>query len=449
MQNKYYLVVGLGLTGLSIARYLIRKKEPFMVFDTREKPAGAAEFKYDFPGVDLFLGELPDSVYDELKGIICSPGVPVESPVIQKGIEKQIPILGDVDCLAQEIDAPIVAITGTNGKSTVTTLVGEMTKASGLNTAVAGNIGLPVLDILDVGVQYDMWVLELSSFQLDLTHQLKPAVSTILNISPDHLDRHHDFQSYIDSKHKIYQNAKCVVYNRDDKSTFPTDDDGPYQKMSSFGSNVDSGKGWGFVVEQDRTWLAKAGEAIFPVDELRIRGRHNWMNALAACALADAVGIKKNHMIEVLKRFGGLPHRSQWVKTLNQVDWVNDSKATNVGATISAITGIGGSMQGKIVLIAGGKGKGAAFEELTQPMSDYVRSVVLIGEDADLIEQVIPEHVETIQAISMDDAVAKANATACPGDVVLLSPACASFDMFRDFNHRGDDFMAAVDGLVQ
>lgn len=449
MKNSQYLIVGLGLTGLSIARYLTRKDESFIVYDTRIKPDGAADFKYDFPGVDLFLGELPDQIYDDLKGIICSPGVPIESPVIQKALRKNIPVFGDIDCLAKEIDVPVIAITGTNGKSTVTTLVGEMAKASGLNTAVAGNIGLPVLDILEVGVPYDIWVLELSSFQLDLTSHLKPKVSTILNISPDHLDRHHDFQSYMQSKHRIYNHAQHIVFNRDDSATYPESKDTPSQKRVSFGQEIKATDDWGFIKHQGGVWLAKGNEPFFSTELLKIRGRHNWMNALAACALADTVGIDHIYIKLVLERFGGLPHRSQWVKTLNDVDWVNDSKATNVGATISAITGIGGSMQGKIILIAGGQGKGASFEALAKPMSDFVRGVILIGEDADLIEHVTPESVQKVQAISMEDAVSKANAIASPGDVVLLSPACASFDMFRDFNHRGDDFMAAVHGLSQ
>ncbi|GGI88719.1 UDP-N-acetylmuramoyl-L-alanine--D-glutamate ligase [Legionella impletisoli] len=448
MHSALHLVVGLGQTGLSIARYLQRRHVPFAVFDTRKSPAGAAEFKVGFPGVDLYLEELPESMYERLNGIICSPGVPLDAPFLQKAKAQGIPILGDIDCLAREIKEPVIAITGTNGKSTVTTLVGEMTKASGLTVAVAGNIGLPVLDILDVGVHYDLWVLELSSFQLDLTHSLAPLASTILNITPDHLDRHHTFQAYVDSKQRIYNQAEVVLFNRDDKNTYPKVQDNPNLKIISFGSDSpDSDYNWGLIREADKVYLAKGRKRLIAVDQMRIRGVHNWMNALAASALADIAGVHEQSIVDVLERFAGLPHRSQWVRTLNEVDWINDSKATNVGATISAISGIGGSMQGKIVLIAGGQGKGADFNDLTQPIAEFVRTVVLIGQDADLIEDIIPDRVEVVRAGTMDDAVKKAKYHAKPGDVVLLSPACASFDMFRDFNHRGDDFMALVNAL--
>ncbi|WP_133130398.1 UDP-N-acetylmuramoyl-L-alanine--D-glutamate ligase [Legionella yabuuchiae] len=448
MHSALHLVVGLGQTGLSIARYLQRRHVPFAVFDTRKSPTGAAEFKMGFPGVDLYLGELPDSMYQRLNGIICSPGVPLDAPFLQRARAQGIPIFGDIDCLAREIKEPVVAITGTNGKSTVTTLVGEMTKASGLTVAVAGNIGLPVLDILDVGVQYDLWVLELSSFQLDLTHSLAPLAATILNITLDHLDRHHTFQAYINSKQRIYNQSQVVVFNRDDKNTDLQAPDNLALQSVSFGSDApDNDLNWGIIREGDKIYLAKGQKRLMSADQMRIRGAHNWLNALAACALADAAGVAQKYMIEVLERFAGLPHRSQWVRTLDEVDWINDSKATNVGATISAILGIGGSMRGKIVLIAGGQGKGADFSDLEHPLKEYVRAVVLIGQDADQIEEIIPESVDVVRAGTMEDAVKKARRHAKPGDVVLLSPACASFDMFRDFNHRGDDFMALVNTL--
>ena len=446
MHSSLYLVVGLGKTGNSIARYLGRRNQSFVMFDTRPQPAGAAEFQQEFPGVELFLGEFPDSLYAELTGIINSPGVPIDEPFIQKAIKLGIPVFGDIECLAKEIKVPVVAITGTNGKSTVTTLVGEMAKAGGRTVAVAGNIGLPVLDILDVGVRYDLWVLELSSFQLDLTYSLKPAAAAILNITPDHLDRHHTMEEYIKAKQRIYHHAEVQLYNREDILSRPELEHGHGRKIS-FGEDSPEKNSWGLLTEDNKIYLAHGEHKLINVEELKIKGKHNWLNALAACALADSIGIAPQVMTEVLKRFSGLPHRSQWVRTINGVDWINDSKGTNVGATMSAISGIGDSMQGKVVLIAGGQGKGADFSDLRQPIQDYVRSVVLIGEDAKQIENAIGNVVQVTHAPSLNAAVNLAKSQSQPGDVVLLSPACASFDMFRDFNHRGDEFIATVNAL--
>ncbi|KTD22721.1 UDP-N-acetylmuramoyl-L-alanine--D-glutamate ligase [Legionella londiniensis] len=447
MNSPLYLVVGLGKTGYSIARYLQRRNKPFVVFDTRHDPENLQDFYTSFPGVDVFLSKFPTELYKHLQAIIVSPGVPLEEPFLQEARAMNIPVYGDIECLAKEISVPVVAITGTNGKSTVTTLVGEMAKASGLTVAVAGNIGLPALDILDVGAPYDLWVLELSSFQLDLTYSLSPAAAAILNVTPDHLDRHHSFQAYVQAKQRIYNQAEKIIYNLNDPTTFPQSEQSKRAHLISFSLEEPKDGQWGLRQRNNEIYLAKGKSLLLSTEALRIKGRHNWQNALAACALADAVGIDSKHMVDVLQRFPGLPHRSQWVRTLNGVDWVNDSKGTNVGATVSAISGIGGSMQGKIVLIAGGRGKGADFTELRQPMADYVRTVVLLGEDADKIQAAIGDTVHVLRAPSLAQAVKLAQAEAQPGDVVLLSPACASLDMFRDFNHRGDDFIAAVNAL--
>jgi UDP-N-acetylmuramoylalanine--D-glutamate ligase len=232
-----------------------------------------------------------------------------------------IPVFGDLDCLMREVKDPVIAITGTNGKSTVTTLVGEMIKASGLNVAVAGNIGLPVLDILGVGVHYDAWVLELSSFQLDLSHSLSPKVATILNITPDHLDRHHTFSAYVESKHNIYQNADIILYNRDDKFTFPKIKNNSKPRVISYGSDTPKENNWGIIKQQEVTYLAKGNDLILAVDKILLKGRHNWLNALASCALAEAAGVAQQYMIDVLQRFPGLAHRSQWVRTLDNIDY--------------------------------------------------------------------------------------------------------------------------------
>ena len=451
MHSSLYLVAGLGKTGHSIARYLHRRNKAFVAFDTRREPAGLSEFKAEFPGVDVFLGALPDALYGQLTEIICSPGVALDEIFIRKAIDMGIPVVGDIECLAREINVPVIAITGTNGKSTVTTLVGEMAKAAGISVAVAGNIGLPVLDLLDDGIHYDLWVLELSSFQLDLTYSLAPTVATILNVTPDHLDRHHTIEAYISAKQRVYHQARTLLYNRDDEQTLPNlaqvSAIDPAPLITSFGLTIPAVGMWGLLTNDAAGYLVYGQEQLLAVDSLRIKGRHNWQNAMAACALAEAAGIHRSHMINVLQRFTGLPHRSQWVRTMGGVDWINDSKGTNIGATLSAISGIGGSMQGKIVLIAGGQGKGADFTELRDPVAHYVRSIVLIGEDAEKLDHALADVVHVMRATSLDAAVSLAKSQAKSGDVVLLSPACASLDMFKDFNHRGDSFIAAVNAL--
>lgn len=443
MKKSLYLIMGLGKTGLSIARYLKRCNKLFVMFDTRLKPPFHKEFLAEFSEAILCLQHIPEDLFNEITEVILSPGVSLESMYVLKAKHCNLPIYGDVECLARELKSPVIAITGTNGKSTVTTLVGEMARAAGLNVAIAGNIGEPVLDKLASAHAYDLWVLELSSFQLDLIDSLQPIAATILNISPDHLDRHHTLDAYIEAKQKIYQNCGLAIYNHDDNYTKPWGD----IPAISFGINSSNPESWGIVKENEKLYLAKGHHKLIATDSLLIKGVHNWVNALAACALAEAAGIEWSFLIQVLKSFSGLPHRCQRVRVLNEVEWINDSKGTNVGATVSAIKGIGGAMQGKIILIAGGQGKGADFRELTQPIADFVRSVVLIGEDADQIENDLSHIVPIKRAETLDAAVLLAKANAKPGDVVLLSPACASLDMFRDFNHRGELFTSFVNGL--
>lgn len=444
MKHPLYLVAGLGKTGLSVARYLRRTNKPFVAFDTRPQAPNLAEFSREFPEVTVYVQHVPEAVFSQLTDIIASPGLSLDTPLLQDALHAGIAVYGDIECLAREIHAPVIAITGTNGKSTVTTLVGEMAKAAGYHVAVAGNIGTPVLDMLDDEHQYDLWVLELSSFQLDLTSSLAPVAATILNVSPDHLDRHHTMDAYINAKQRVYQQAQVALFNRDDACTEPT-----AQGIAaiSFGNDQPTAGNWGLINQEGKTYLAQGNTCFLATELVLIKGVHNWLNALAACALADAAGISKQYIISVLTTFSGLSHRCQWVRTLDGVEWINDSKGTNIGATISAINGIGGSMQGRIVLIAGGQGKGADFNELAQPIADFVRSIVLIGEDADKLAAALTDVVPITRASSLDNAVAVAKAQAKPGDVVLLSPACASLDMFRDFNHRGELFTSLVGGL--
>lgn len=448
MNQPFYLIAGLGKTGRSIAGFLQRRGAAFAAFDTRAKPEGLTEFQQDFPEAQVFLEQVPDAILLKLDGVIASPGVPLTNSVLQKAAANQVPIMGDIECLAQELKAPVIAITGTNGKSTVTTLVGEMAKASGHRVAVAGNIGMPVLDLIDEDEAYDLWVLELSSFQLDLIDNLKPLVAALLNISKDHLDRHGDYQDYITAKQRIYHHAKVQVFNREDSLTYP---DKKYTTttsiLQSFGLNKADGSNWGLIERNGEIYLAKGEELWLSVNELRLKGRQNWQNALAASLIAEAAGIPKESILSVLRNFSGLPHRCQWLRNLDGIDWINDSKGTNTGAAIAAISGIGASISGKVILIAGGLGKGADFKELGSVVSDYVRTLVLIGQDADLIAEALLGTTEIKRAASLQEAVLTAKASAETGDVVLLSPACASFDMFVDFNHRGESFAQLVASL--
>ncbi|MFZ4077793.1 MAG: UDP-N-acetylmuramoyl-L-alanine--D-glutamate ligase [Legionellaceae bacterium] len=450
MQETLTLIVGLGKTGQSIARHLSRIQSPFVVFDTREDPPDLSSFKETFPEVDIFLASLPETVYPMLKEIICSPGVPYDDPVLIKARSFDIPVIGDIECLARVVTAPVIAITGTNGKSTVTTLVGLMAKSAGLLVAVAGNIGTPVLDFLAEGLHYDLWVLELSSFQLDLTSSLVPLAATILNVSPDHLDRHHTLEAYLQAKQRVYRGAKRMLYNREDAQTYP---DGGYlspgMSVGSYGLDAPNHEdAWGILCDEAGTpWLSRGQQRILSVEALRIKGRHNWLNAIAACALAESMDVSIQVMKDVLTEFTGLPHRCQWVRTLEGVEWINDSKGTNIGATISAIAGIGGAIEGKIVLLAGGQGKGADFSLLRNAMSDHVRAVVLFGEDAPQLQEALSDLVPVVRASSLEEAIDKARSQGLSGDVVLLSPACASFDMFHDFNHRGEVFVERVKAL--
>lgn len=446
MKQAFYLVAGLGKTGLSIARYLNRNNKTFIAFDTRANAPGLEEFKAEFPKVPVYLEQIPADLLAQLTDIIASPGLSLDLPFIKQALANGIPVYGDIECLARACNAPIIAITGTNGKSTVTSLVGDMAKAAGYSVAVAGNIGTPVLDLLEDEHQYDLWVLELSSFQLDLTQSLAPTVATILNITPDHLDRHHTMEAYVQAKQGIYSKAKHILFNRDDPQTLPQNAQ-LHASLNSFGQGNPSDQNWGLVHQADKVFLARGNTCIYPVEALLIKGMHNWFNALAAAALAELAGIDRSCIISVLEHYAGLPHRCQWIRTLHGVDWINDSKGTNVGATVSAIHGIGSSLSGKIVLIAGGQGKGADFQQLRPLVADYVRSIVLIGQDADIMDAALKDLVPIQGASSLEEAVVHAQEHAQAGDVVLLSPACASLDMFRDFNHRGEVFASSVMGL--
>jgi UDP-N-acetylmuramoylalanine--D-glutamate ligase len=443
------LVIGLGQTGQSVARYLKRKGEDFVMFDTRKAPAGLREFQTDFPDISVVLEHYPEDALDHVMRVICSPGVPDSLHVIQAARARAIPIESDMDCLVREVDAPMVVITGTNGKSTVTYLLGEMAKAAGLHVAVAGNIGIPVLDCFASSDAFDVWVLEVSSFQLELTNTLSPRVAAFLNISPDHLDRHEHEQAYLAAKQRVYRRAEVCLFNRDNPETYPDSDNLKQgSRIISYGEDAPASEAWGLRSDaKGSCWLAYGDELILPAKALLIEGGHNALNALAALALAEELGLPRDSSLQALTKFRGLPHRCQRVKELDGVTWINDSKGTNVGATESAIAGLAPSLEGKLVLILGGQGKGGVFEQLRDGVHAHARALVLIGDDAIRIEKALGDLVPVFYAHSMHEAVQCAQLHAKPGDAVLLSPACASFDWFDDFNQRGDVFTACVEAL--
>jgi len=352
--------------------------------------------------------------------------------------------LGDIDLFAREISAPVVAITGSNGKTTVTTLVGQMARDAGLKVAVGGNIGIPVLDLINPDVE--LYVLELSSFQLETCAELRPRAATVLNLSADHMDRYANMLEYHQAKHRIFRRAQVVVFNRDDSLTRPLVAKGTQQL--SFGLAAPDLGHFGLLRSNQGAVLARGAQALLAADQLKIRGDHNVANALAALALGESVGLPLDSMVQTLSNFTGLAHRCQWVRNRDGVAWFNDSKGTNVGATLAAVDGLSSTLgqEGRIVLLAGGQGKGQSFSELKAPLQSKARAVILIGEDAQLIASQL-DHQNTIIAQTLNEAVDIAATQASRGDLVLLSPACASFDMFRGYEDRGDQFVELVEGL--
>lgn len=443
-----FIVVGLGKTGLSCARFLAGRGYAIAVTDSRPNPPGADQLRQEWPTVPCSLGGFDQTFLAQAKCIVMSPGVSCDEPAIAYCRELGIPVWSDIELFIHfNPTAAIVAITGTNGKSTVTTLVGEMAKAAGIAAVVGGNIGVAVMDLLGQPLA-ELYVLELSSFQLDTTHHLQARAATILNITPDHLDRYADFAHYAAAKHRIYQGAQCIVYNRDDVLTMPQQLPAA-ATMLSFGLQApEREQDYGLLVAEGSTYLARGSERLLATQQLKIQGKQNWANALAALALGDALNLPLAAMLSALTTFPGLTHRCQWVRSLQGVNWYNDSKGTNVGAAIAAIQGLGATTApGKLILIAGGQGKGADFSDLRASVSSFVRHVILIGQDADHIAEALDAVVPMTRAQSFIEAVNMAYQYAQAGDAVLLSPACASFDMFKNFEHRGEMFVELVTKL--
>lgn len=443
--DQFAIIVGLGKTGLSVARFLTDLGQRFAVVDTREAPPELGAFQEQYPEVPVVCGALDADYLCRASVLYVSPGVPLATPAIQTAAARGVALSGDIDLFSKHAQAPIVAITGSNAKSTVTTLVGEMAHRAGKRVAVGGNLGVPALDLLSPGVE--LYVLELSSFQLETTQALNAAVATCLNLSEDHMDRYSSMATYHLAKHRIFRGARHVVINRDDPLSRPLVAD--QLPCTSFGLSKPDLHAFGRTLLSDQYWLTHQFEPLLPVSALKMRGTHNHSNALAALALGQALGLPMVAMLEALQNFPGLAHRCQWVATHAEVAYYNDSKATNVGAALAAIEGLGVDISGKLLLIAGGDGKGADFKPLNQPVVAFCRALILIGRDAERLAQSIDPCVPQLRAASLEEAVQQAAERAQPGDAVLLSPACASLDMFRNFEARGQCFVAAVGGLCR
>jgi UDP-N-acetylmuramoylalanine--D-glutamate ligase len=436
-QQPRTLVVGLGKTGLSCARFLARKGVEVAVTDSREQPPCGEQLLQEAPDVPVFFGGFDAAVFNRAERIVVSPGVSVQIPLLVEARQRGIEIIGDIELFARTVQAPVIAITGSNGKSTVTTLVAAMARRAGFEVRAGGNLGTPALELIEEN-EPDLYVLELSSFQLETVYSLQPKAAVVLNVSPDHMDRYATLGLYAQAKQSIYKRAQHRIINRDDPLAAALAEQLSVHDV--FGIDVPSAEGFALKDVKGVAWLTQDGDCLLPADQVRIPGRHNLSNALAALALGSAAAIPMPAMLQTLKEFKGLPHRTQWVAEANGLRWYNDSKATNIGAALAAIRGI----PGPIVLIAGGQGKGADFSELTAGVRDELRAAVLIGEDAALLASALEQKTPCHLATDLDEAVVQAQALAQPGDAVLLAPACASFDMFRDYAERGDVFMAAV-----
>ena len=441
--DQFRIVVGLGKSGMSLVRFLARQGLRFAVCDTRANPPELEGLKRDYPEVEVRCGELDVEFLCRASELYVSPGLAISTPALAEAAARGVLLSGDIDLFARYAKAPIIAITGSNAKSTVTTLVGEMAAAAGKRVAVGGNLGTPALDLLDDSVE--LYVLELSSFQLETTHQLNAEVATCLNISEDHMDRYSGLPAYHLAKHRIFRGARQVVINRDDALSRPLVAD--QLPSLCFGLGKPDFNRFGLLEENGEKYLAYQFAALLPVRELKVRGAHNQSNALAALALGHAVGLPFEPMLATLRQFKGLAHRCQWVGERVGVSYYDDSKATNVGAALAAIEGLGADIAGKLVLIAGGDGKGADFSALKAPVARFCRAVVLLGRDAERLAEALGDAAPLLRVKTLDEAVQRCRELAESGDAVLLSPACASLDMFKNFEERGRLFAQAVEAL--
>ena len=393
--SEHRVVVGLGVTGLSCARYLYARGLAFTVVDTRTDPPGLQELQREMPEVAIFAGDIPAEIIQSASEVIVSPGIAIDDPVVRLARDNGVAIVGDVDLFMREAQAPVVGITGSNAKSTVTELLGDMARRAGLNTGVGGNLGTPALELLDAA--RELYVLELSSFQLERAEELGLSVATVLNVSADHLDRHGSMPAYHQAKHRIFRGCSKAVVNRDDPLTIALV--APEVEVISWRMREPELRGFGLRQLDGQEWVYCGFEPLLPVGDMQISGRHNVANALAALALGTAAGIALPAMLATLREFRGLPHRCELVAEVGAVRFVNDSKGTNVGATQAALQGLGGDRD--IVLIAGGQAKGADFRPLQAAVRKHCKALVLLGQDADQLESALAECAPVVHAVTM------------------------------------------------
>ncbi|MBB1324485.1 UDP-N-acetylmuramoyl-L-alanine--D-glutamate ligase [Pseudoalteromonas sp. SR45-1] len=433
IKNKQITVLGLGVTGLGIVRFLLSHGLAPKVVDSRATPPGIDWLKEHAPNLDTHFGNLDDAELCSSNMIIISPGLSLKIPAVANAINAGVEVIGDVELFARINTKPVVAVTGSNGKSTVVTLAYEVLKEAGYKVALGGNIGTAVLDLLND--DFDVYVLELSSFQLDTTTSLKPLSATVLNVSEDHLDRYDSYQAYIDSKLSIYGGAELIVVNADDIQTHPVERG--TTPLISFGAQQGD---YHLAQHNGETHFMLKGDAFLPVDTLAVVGKHNYLNTLAVMALLSPFEVSKDQYKNALGQFNGLAHRCQFVAELNGVKYFNDSKATNVGATIAAIDSLASNGE-NLIVIAGGDAKGADLNALKPYIEQHVKALICFGKDASDLAAITNKSYLTN---NMEEAVALANVLSSTGNIVLLAPACASIDMYNNYMQRGDDFIQCV-----
>jgi len=440
--SKQVAVLGLGMTGLSSVNFLLQEGYEVTVFDTRDNPPGVDKLNAN---VELIKGPLIGETLANFKLIISSPGIALSTPALQFAANAGSEIIGDIELFARQLKTPLyrhaklVIITGSNGKSTVTDLLGVMAREAKVAVAVGGNIGVPALDLLSPEI--DLYILELSSFQLETSYSLNADIATILNISEDHLNRYNSYQHYAQTKHRIFEQSQKALFNRDDLLTLPENKNQP---QISFGFD---NKAYGLVTDDAQCiYLAKDAQPLLAVELLKLSGKHNWMNALAALALGEAVNIDQHAMLRVLQKYTGLTHRCEFIAQVNGVRWVNDSKATNIGATQAALMGLSETITGNVHVILGGEGKGADFTELTPVLQEVKGEIVCFGKDG---KQIAALNKSAKLVENLDAAVKLIAESAKPGDLAILSPACASLDMYPNFMARGDHLRQLVSALAE
>jgi UDP-N-acetylmuramoylalanine--D-glutamate ligase len=443
--DRVRAVVGLGATGLSCVRFLASKGIDFYVVDSRENPPGLEQAKLLCPEERIFTGDL--SVLETLGAteLYVSPGIALRTPVLAGLAKRGVAMRGDIDLFCDYVDAPFIAITGSNAKSTVTTLVALLLQACGKNAKAGGNLGLPALDLLSPNTDY--YVLELSSFQLETTHALQADLACLLNVSEDHMDRYDDFYEYQRVKQKVYRGCKAAVCNKQDILTAPLlAESTPVRAFTTKSPDL---KEFGILKDSDGAWLCRGVERLYHTSQIALKGSHNHANVLAALAMLELLGVNvlSDGIGKVLSEFGGLPHRCETVRTYRGATFINDSKGTNVGATIAALQGLGSASSKNIMLIAGGEGKGADFSDLIKPVSDFVSIVYLFGKDADRIAETLPLDTKIKRFEVLDQIIKDVSLEVKEGDIVLFSPACASLDMYKNYEKRGEHFTSLVSAL--